>query len=62
LVNFGREYDPWGERGEKLFLIADEKYDAMDVVRGCVKFWNDIVSNRQLEEPPNPFQRSRDGA
>ena len=32
--SIGREYVPWSDGDEKLFLIADEKYDAIDVVRG----------------------------
>jgi hypothetical protein len=53
--SIGREYVFWGERGEKFFVIADDKRDAMDVVRGCVKFWNEIVNGGKLQEPPNPF-------
>lgn len=53
--SIGREYVPWGERGEKFFVIADDKRDAMDVVRGCVRFWNEIVDAGKLQEPPNPF-------
>jgi hypothetical protein len=53
--SIGREFVSWPDRGEKLFLIADDKLDAMEVVRGCVKFWNEIVDSGKLQEPPNPF-------
>jgi hypothetical protein len=55
--SIGRELVLWSDHGEKLFLIADEKFDAMEIVRGCVKFWNEMVDSGKLQEPPNPFAR-----
>ena len=55
--SIGREYVSSQNRGEKFFLIADDKIDAMEVVSGCVKFWNEIVDSGKLQEPPIPFER-----
>lgn len=56
--SLGREYDPWpsGKDGEKLFLIAGDKFDAMDIVNHCRKFWKDLVESGKLKEPQNPFR------
>ncbi len=55
--SIGREYNPWpgGTHGETLFLIADDKFDAMTVVRECAAFWKAIVDSGRLHEPADPF-------
>jgi hypothetical protein len=56
--SLGRESIVWSDGGYKHFLIAgDEKYDPLSIVSRCERFWERLISEKKLVEPPNPFSR-----
>lgn len=56
--SLGREWNVWTNDGYKHFLIAgDEKYDPSSLIGDCVRFWESLISEKKLVEPPNPFSR-----
>ncbi len=54
--SLGREYIPWSNGHHKWFVVADgKKYDPLDLVSGCIRFWEELIVLRKFVEPPNPF-------
>ena len=40
--SIGREYDPWSVSRYRLFLIADDKYDILELAARCVKILDEF--------------------
>jgi len=61
--SLGREHIPWSGGKHKYFLIAGgKKYDPLRLVGECERFWGNLIDEKRLVEPTNPFSRkSRDG-
>ena len=56
--SLGRERNLSTSRGIRHFLIAgDEKHDPLSLVDECLRFWDGLISEEKLVEPPNPFSR-----
>ena len=52
--SLGREYVP--PDGYKNFLIVGgDKLDPVDVVHGCVAFWDQLIATGQVAKAPAPF-------
>ena len=50
--SIGREYDPNSPSGYRLFVIADDKYDLLDLASRCVK----IIDNFLTETPESDIR------
>lgn len=53
-----REWVPGSDGAHRWFLFADDQaYDPLKLVKECEKFWANLIADKKLAEPRNPFSR-----